>query len=278
MDTIPAPKSSGTALGSSSSSQDVTLEGGVRNRLRRAATASPTGGGQHGYKPEYEVHVAGEPQAKADMLTQPVPSSTSINSQPSNSTMAATLRQQPSRSYTTSDHVLAPLSTEPAGTILSTRRPVKLSQISADTQVQEIITSVASSPAKQSPDPATLLHPSSAAAVSVRPARRNTTGSALPFVGSSKPARSNKPSLTGTAPQVYDSDLDPTSSGRRSKSAGSVSSASWRRLNGHRSMPQGRRATSAQDPLGPRASRSGNPLWAISSAKGTSTISSCITC
>ena len=213
VNTIPAPKSSGTAFGSSSSSHDVTLEGTVRNAegsAKEAATASPTGGGQHGYTPEYEVHVAGEPQAKADMLTQPVPSSASMNSQPSNSTMTATLRQQPSRSYTTGDHGLAQPSTEPAGTILSTRppRPVKLSQSSADTQVQEITTSATSSPAKQSPDPATLLHPSSAAAVSVRPARRNTTGSALPFVGSSKPARSNKPSLTGTAPQVYGPDLD----------------------------------------------------------------------
>ena len=210
VDTIPAPKLNETVHGSSSSTQDVTLEGTVRDVERWgevAATAPPTGGGQDGHRPEYAVHVADEPQTKADTLTPPA----SLNSQPSNSTIAATLRQQPSRSYSTGDHVLAPLSTEPVGTILSTRppRPIKLSQSSADTQVQEIIISTASSSAKQSPDPATLLHPSSAAAVSVRPTRRNTTGSALPPVGGSKPGRSNKSSLTGaTAPQIYDPDLD----------------------------------------------------------------------
>jgi len=153
------------------------------------------------------VHVADEPQVKANKLTPPA----SLNSRPSHSTIATTLRRPPSRSHTTDGHVLAPLSTEPAGSILSTRppRPIKLSQSSADTQVHEVILSTTSSPAKQSPDPATLLHPSSAAAVSVRPARRNTTGSALPLAGGSKPGRSNKSSLTGTtAPQVYDPDLD----------------------------------------------------------------------
>ena len=213
VDTIPAPKSSGMAFGSGSSTQDVTLDGTVRNTERwaeEAATTSSPGGAQHGHKPESAVHVADRLQANADTLTPPVPSSASLNNQPSNSTMATTLKQQPSRSYTTDDHMLAPLSTEPAGTILSTRppRPVKISQSSADTQVQEIITSMASSSTKQSPDPTTLLHPSSAAAVSVPPTRRNTTGSALPLAGSSKPGRSNKTSLTGTAPQINDPDLD----------------------------------------------------------------------
>ena len=218
VNTIPALKSNETSLGSSSSStQNVTTEETVRDNERGAegaAPAPPYGRGQDGHTPEYAVHFTNEPLAKADTLTPSAPSSPSLNSRPSNSTIATTVRQQPSRSYTTGDHVFALQSTETAGTILSARppRPVKVSQTSADTQVQEIVISATISSAKPSPDPATLLHPSSAATVSVRPTRRNTTGSALPLAGAStgasKSGRSSKSNFTSTAPQIYDPDLD----------------------------------------------------------------------
>lgn len=213
VNTIPAPKANGSALGGSSPTWNVTMEETVRYgefAADEAAPASPNGGGQDVHALEYAVHFTNEPLAKTDTLTPPAPSFPSLSSQPSNSTLATTVRQQPSRSYTTGDHVLAPLSTETAGTILSARppRPVKLSQTSADSQVQEIVISVPTSSAKPSPDPATLLHPSSAAVVSIRPTRRNTTGSALPLAGSSKSGRSTKSNFTSTAPQIYDPDLD----------------------------------------------------------------------
>lgn len=209
VNTIPAPRANEIT---SSPTENVTMEETVRNGARAAkevAPGSPNGGGQDGHASDYAVHFTNEPLAKADTLSPPAPSSPSLNSQPSNSTIATTVRQQPSRSYTTGDHVLAHLSTETAGTILSARppRPVKLSQTSADTQIQEIVISVTTSSGKPSPDPTTLLHPSSAAAVS-RPTRRNTTGSALPLASSSKPGRASKSNFASTNPQIYDPDLD----------------------------------------------------------------------
>lgn len=126
---------------------------------------------------------------------------------------ASTLRAAPIRAHTLGEPALMKVVAEQLAASPRTKRVSKASAASIDAAL--LPDGPASAPLKgtavplhqQQPDPATLLHPSSAA--SNRPTRRNTTGSLNPLA-SSKRGRSHKTSTTptSTAPQTNDPDLD----------------------------------------------------------------------